>query len=132
MKRGIMAALIGMFACPVFAETAWISADAFEARVTGRATDVYFDDGTLQGTEYFLANRRVIWQTAGETGCYLGSWRARSNHICFRYEGGFGNCYRYYEDGDKLVSNDWVAGVQTTTLHRLTIVDKLLPTCSKN
>ena len=130
MKRAIFALLLGLYMCPALAETNWMSTAEFEAQVTGRATKVYDLDGTLFGTEYFLAKRRTIWQLARESKCYAGAWTPRDDQICFRYEGGFGNCYRYYSAPDKIVGVDWVGGVQTTSSHDLVLSDDLIPNCS--
>jgi hypothetical protein len=128
--RVTTAIAIILIAAPALAEQKWLSAEDFEAQVTGRATQVFNQGGGLFGTEYFLPKRRVIWQLAGETRCYPGVWAVQDRQICFRYEGGFGNCYRYYLDADKLVSVDFVAGAQTTSAHDLVIVNEAPPVCS--
>jgi hypothetical protein len=111
------------------AERSWMPLIDFEAQVTGRATKVFDADGTLFGIEYFLPKHRVIWQLAGENQCYFGTWSVQDDVACYLYEGGFGNCYRYFSEADGLVSVDWVAGKQTTSTHRLVVVDGPLPTC---
>ena len=119
-----------LIAVPALADQNWLSPDDFTAKVAGRATQIYMQDGTFYGTEYFLPKQRVIWQKADETRCYLGAWSARDDLVCFRYEGGFGSCIKYYMSADTLVSVDWVGDAPTATTYNLTVVNEAPPTCN--
>ncbi len=117
-------------AFPALAERQWLSPDEFEAKVNGRATQIYHLTGELYGTEYFLPKRRVIWQMAGESSCFSGSWAPNNGLVCFRYEGIAGSCNKYYVEADKLVSVDFVGGVQTSMAYSLRVANEAPPTCS--
>lgn len=132
MMRRLSVLFLVMCAYPAVAENLWLSPEEFEARVAGRATQIYQPDGVLFGTEYFLPKRRTIWQLAGERSCFLGSWVPRNGLVCYQYQGGFGSCLRYFAEADKLVSTDWVAGIRTSNTFNLVIVNEALPTCSTN
>ena len=123
---------LAIIATPALAERQWLPAQDFMAQVNGRATQVYAQDGTLFGTEYFLPKQRTIWQLAGETQCVNGAWAIRDDLTCYRYEGGYGSCIRYYMSADTIVSVDWVAGKPTATTYNLAIVDQAPPVCSAN
>jgi hypothetical protein len=119
-----------LMATSAFAEQQWLSAEDFASKVIGRATQIFGQDGTLYGTEYYLPKQRTIWQPAGQTQCYFGAWTARDGIICYRYQGGSGSCNRYYVADDRLVGIDWVGKVQTATSYNLTVVNEAPPTCS--
>jgi len=62
-----------------------MSADEFEAYVTGKT--LYYSDGTNApyGAEIYLRNRRVLWSFLdGE--CKDGYWYEEGPLICFVYE----------------------------------------------
>jgi hypothetical protein len=128
--RLVYGLILALFAFPALAERQWLSAKDFEARVASRAAQVFDKDGTLFGTEYFLPKRQVIWQRNGEARCYKGTWSEQKDQICFRFESGLGNCFRYYPDGDKMVAVDFVAGVQTTTSRNMVVISQTPPLCS--
>ena len=117
-------------AAPAFAERVWLSPEDFEARVASRSVQVFDEIGGLFGTEHFLPNKHAVWQRIGESQCYSGTWAAQNDQICFRYEQGLGNCFRYYLDGDQMVSVDFVAGHPTTTVRNVTVINQVPPTCS--
>jgi hypothetical protein len=132
-KMRIATALaLSIIATPVLAEQQWLSAKDFMAEVSGRATQIFTLDGALYGTEYFLPKQRTIWQLAGESQCVQGAWAIRGDLVCFRYEGGFGSCIKYYMSADTIVSVDWAAGKPTATTYNLKIVNDLPPSCIGN
>ncbi|MCF8510317.1 MAG: hypothetical protein K9G43_02620 [Rhodobacteraceae bacterium] len=85
MRWGLRLALSAVFlAAPALGETP-LSAEAFEARTTGR-TMTYADDGQVWGREQYLSDRRVIWAFEGEE-CKRGIWdEVQPGLICFAYE----------------------------------------------
>lgn len=132
MLRIFSSLIVVLFASQALAEKQWLTPDEFEAKVAGRATQIYQLNGELFGTEYFLPKRRTIWQMAGESQCFLGSWVPRNGLVCYQYQGGFGSCLRYFVEADKIVSTDWVAGIRTSNTFDLVIVNDLPPTCAVN
>lgn len=61
-----------------------ITADAFEAHVTGK-TLTYSQIDTIFGIEEYLPGRKVRWSVApGE--CQYGIWYPSGANICFVYE----------------------------------------------
>ncbi len=131
MRIGTALAL-AIIATPALAERQWLPAQDLMAQVNGRATQIFTQDGALYGTEYFLPKQRTVWLPAGATQCVNGAWTIRGDLTCFRYEGGFGSCIKYYKSADTIVSVDWAAGKPTATTYNLTIVDEAPPTCSAN
>ena len=121
-----------LVATSAFAEQQWISPEEFAQKVDGQATKIFTQAGDFYGTEYYLPKQRTIWQRAGDTQCYRGTWTARDGLVCFRYEGGFGGCQRYYMSADTLITVDWVGGVQTATSYSLTVVNEAPPACNEN
>lgn len=119
-------------ACPAFAERQRLTPQDFEARVAGRAMQIFNKNGDLFGVDYFLPKQRVIRQNTRDGRCYQGVWSAQEDRVCFRYEPSLGNCFRYYLDGDQMVSVDFVAGIQTTTSHDVVVVNLPLPNCAAN
>jgi hypothetical protein len=130
--RFLFATALILFAFPALAERQWLSPEEFETKVTGRATQIYHLTGELYGTEYFLPKRRVIWQKAGETTCFSGTWAPNNDLVCFRYEGSAGSCNKYYVEADKLVSVDFVGGVQTSMAYSLQVANESPPDCVSN
>ena len=73
-----------LLAAPALAQTP-MTADEFEAYVTGKTMD-YFQDGVAFGREVYLPGRKVRWAfTADE--CRLGHWYGQGDQICFLYDG---------------------------------------------
>jgi hypothetical protein len=56
IKRLTLAAILGLFALPAFAEKQWLSPEAFEAQVSGKAMQVFDQSGDLFGTDSYLPN----------------------------------------------------------------------------
>lgn len=125
-----LAAILCAF--PALADRHWLAPQDFVARVAGRAVQVFDKNGDLFGTEYFLPKQRVTWQGNGDSSCYQGAWAVQDAQICFRYEQGLGNCFRYYMEGDKMVSVDFVAGKQTTSAHDIVVANLPPPSCTTN
>jgi hypothetical protein len=112
------------------AEPAWLSADEFDARLTGKATRVIDEYGDLFGTEYFLPGRKVIWQFADVRECYTGVWAAERDAVCYLYDDGDRNCLRYFPDGQELTGVEWDGGAPSGSTYQLEIVDAPVPTCT--
>lgn len=72
-----------LLSAPALAETP-MSAEAFEAHVTGKAI-TYQQFGTAFGTEEYLADRKVRWSVSPDL-CQYGSWYPQGDDICFVYE----------------------------------------------
>jgi hypothetical protein len=82
-----------------------LSADAFEAHVTGR-TLVY---GTPQagpyGIEEYRPGRQVRWSFL-DGDCVDGHWYPQDGAICFAYEGrDDAECWLFYLEGGRLRAN---------------------------
>jgi hypothetical protein len=98
-------ALIGS---PSLAETP-LSAEAFEANVTGK-TITYATDGSLFGIEEYLDGRRVRW-SVGPDLCQYGIWYPKDQAICFEYEADpVPHCWSFRLDGERLVARSLAAG----------------------
>jgi hypothetical protein len=80
MRAALLAVLL---VSPALAETP-LSADAFEAHVTGK-TITYQQYTSVFGIEEYLPGRKVRWSTAPDE-CQYGSWFPRDDKICFVYE----------------------------------------------
>ncbi|MBP1805443.1 hypothetical protein [Rubellimicrobium aerolatum] len=99
-------ALLLLLASPAAAQQA-LTAEEFEAIVTGR-TLTYGEPGqTPYGIEHYFPNRRVTWAFADSDDCVEGTWRqqgpASSPAICFDYEGDIEpQCWRIFREGDGL------------------------------
>jgi hypothetical protein len=130
MMRALFALPLILLAFPALAERQWLSVEEFEAKVSGRATQIFTQTGEPYGTEYFLPKRRVIWKT-GDGRCIAGSWAPSNGMICYRYEGATGGCNKYYSESDKLVSVDFVGGAQTSMAFDLVVVNEAPPTCNE-
>ncbi|MES2914753.1 MAG: hypothetical protein V4753_06505 [Pseudomonadota bacterium] len=77
-------ALLATFAAaPARAEPP-ITADQFEAHVTGK-TVTYRQFGSIFGIEEYLPDRKVRWSVAPNE-CQYGSWYPQGDTICFVYE----------------------------------------------
>lgn len=132
MKRYLLALALVLVSAPAFADKHWMSTEAFEENVTGRAMQLITQSGELFGTEYFLPKRQVIFVEAGTTNCAAGSWAPRGDAICYTYAGGYGSCLRYYQDAEKLVGVDWLAGRPTSSAMTLILSPEVFPTCTEN
>lgn len=85
------------------AQDAPLTADEFEAYVTGR-TLYYSSQGTAYGAEQYLEGRRVIWSFLdGE--CQQGFWYEEGEQICFLYESDLApQCWTFWKDGTGLAA----------------------------
>ncbi|MDZ4088561.1 MAG: hypothetical protein U1E69_17365 [Tabrizicola sp.] len=80
-----------------------LSPDQFQARTEGHAFGTYFADGTLQGIEIFLNDRKVIWQDAVGT-CQAGIWQVQNGYVCYLYEDtNPGYCLHYRAEADAII-----------------------------
>lgn len=80
-----------------------LSPDQFQARTEGHAFGTYFADGTLQGIEIFLRDRRVVWQDAAGT-CQSGLWQVQNGYVCYLYEDSNpGYCLQYRTEADTII-----------------------------
>lgn len=71
-------------AAPAFAETP-MTAEEFDARVTGRTLSFGAPGNPNFGVEMYLPDNRVLW-SRGDGNCTQGEWFAQDGDICFRYE----------------------------------------------
>jgi hypothetical protein len=115
---------------PATAEPDWLTPEEFEARVTGKATQVYDEYGDLFGTEFFLPDRRVIWVYGGTDDCLTGRWKPQRELVCYIYDDGQENCLRYYHDNQDLGGIDWYDGAPSGGPFVFKIVDAPLPSCT--
>ncbi|MGL4236267.1 hypothetical protein [Tabrizicola sp.] len=84
MRHVILAACLATTVPAVgFAETP-ITAEEFEAHVTGK-TITYHQAGGFFGTEEYLEDRKVRWSIAPDH-CQYGTWYPSGEDICFVYE----------------------------------------------
>lgn len=132
MKRSLLALAFALVAAPALADKHWMSTEAFEAYVSGRAVQLITQTGELFGTEYFLPKRKVVFVEAGTTECLTGSWAPRGDLVCYTYAGGFGSCLRYYQEAEKLIGVDWLAGRPTSNAMTLIMAPEVFPTCTTN
>lgn len=97
------ALIILTLALPANAEEAPLSAEAFEAWVTGK-TLTYSDALGTFGIEEYLRNRRVRWSYLDGT-CEEGFWYAEGQSICFLYEEIVApQCWRFFLRNGRLVA----------------------------
>ena len=91
------AALALFLPAAALAEERRLTADEFEARVTGR-TIVYAQEGQIWGREQYLSGRRVIWVFEGQE-CRPGIWWDEAEDlVCFSYEEGAAPiCWWFYD-----------------------------------
>jgi hypothetical protein len=83
-RMRLPALLLALLPVAAAAETP-ITADAFEAHVTGK-TLTYRQYDFIFGTEEYLPGRKVRWSVMpGE--CQYGNWYPQDEDICFAYEG---------------------------------------------
>ena len=81
--RNAALAILFFVASPGLADTP-ITADAFEAHVTGK-TLTYQQFDYIFGIEEYLSDRKVRWSTAPNE-CQYGIWYPQGENICFVYE----------------------------------------------
>lgn len=82
-----------------------LSPDAFQARTEGRVFATYYADGTLQGYEIFLGDRKVIWQAAGSV-CEDRIWQVQDGYVCYLYQDvNPGYCLTYRAEGDEIIGD---------------------------
>lgn len=79
-----LAVLCLLAAMPAAAAEDRLSAEEFEAYVTGR-TIYYSGGGGEYGAEQYLSGRRVIW-TFLDGNCSEGRWYGEDGLICFVYD----------------------------------------------
>lgn len=102
----LRALLLCGLATPAFAQEV-VTAEEFEALVTGR-TLTYGEAGQPPyGIEHYYPNRRVTWAWVDSDECKEGSWYAEgpaeAPAICFVYEEDLDpQCWRFYREGDGL------------------------------
>ncbi|PZX16558.1 hypothetical protein LX81_01928 [Palleronia aestuarii] len=78
---------------PALAETP-LSAAEFEAYTIGK-TLIFYRNGQFHGIEEYRDGRTVRWSLLdGE--CKSGHWYAVGEQICFEYDGGSHQCWRFY------------------------------------
>ena len=77
-------ALLFLLATPAAAQDR-MTADAFDAYVTGRTITFSTATNPTYGIERYLPGRRVMWSDFGGT-CQYGVWFESKGDICFRYE----------------------------------------------
>lgn len=70
-----------------------LSAEGFSELTTGRTLH-FSHQGPPFGSEQYLHGGRTIWRFA-DGSCQSGDWWAERGLICFRYEGGPGQCWRF-------------------------------------
>ncbi|MDP5086142.1 MAG: hypothetical protein NWQ23_12030 [Yoonia sp.] len=74
-----------LLAAPAVAQDA-MTAEEFDAYVTGRTITFRTEMNPTFGVERYLPGRRVMWSTFDGT-CQYGVWFESKGDICFRYEG---------------------------------------------
>ncbi len=80
-----------------------LSAEAFDARVTGR-TFYYSSDGQAYGAEQYLPDHRVVWAFTGDD-CKRGRWYEKQGFICFTYENEPGEqCWTFHDSARGLTA----------------------------
>ena len=77
------AALVAVLSGPAVAEP--MSADAFDAYVTGKTLSFALPDGTSFGRERYGPGRSVLWSSAPGL-CQTGTWFDSDGMICFVYD----------------------------------------------
>jgi hypothetical protein len=98
--RSLLTLALAAFPLAAQADDPPLSADAFEAFVTGKTFDTHDETGRY-GVETFLANRRAIWRDASR--CLEGTWRPQGDQICFDYQGEpYPYCWTYHDQGNWL------------------------------
>ena len=93
--RSVMLCL--MLAAPAVAQEG-MTAEEFEAYVTGRTITFSTPLNPTYGVERYLPGRRVMWSTFDGI-CQYGVWFESKGDICFRYEGDpEDKCWTIYDD----------------------------------
>lgn len=107
MTRALLfACALALTAAPLAAdeEGAPVTAEAFEAYVTGKTLTFDYGEG-LFGTEQYLPGRQVRWAFDGGR-CLTGRWYPEGTAICFVYEGNSADpqCWRFTMPGGRLAA----------------------------
>ena len=119
------AVLFVLIASPAIAQTA-LSADEFEALVTGRTLDFGYLGEQPYGLERYLPNRQVVWSW-GDNLCEQGNWYEQAGNICFEYDSDVvPQCWRYFKDGDRLIGTFMNADADPDAIYELTPVKREL------
>ena len=80
-----------------------ITAEEFEARVTGKVL-TYSADGAPYGMEEYLEGRRVRWSFL-DGDCQEGRWYVAGDQICFVYENmPEPQCWQFYAQGGQILA----------------------------
>ncbi len=92
-------ALLICLALPAHAETPMTAAQ-FEAFTKG--STIFFNrHGAPYGAEQYLEDRKVIWSFL-DGRCQRGSWSAKSDQICFLYDGQPSPlCWYFFDDNGR-------------------------------
>lgn len=85
-----------------------ISGADFAALTEGRTLH-FSHRGLPFGSEQYLTGRRTLWQFA-DGRCEAGDWWEERGLICFRYEGGPDQCWRFVPQGAGGLSAELVEG----------------------
>jgi hypothetical protein len=98
--------LLLVLASPAAAQEA-VTAEEFEALVTGRTLTYGAPGEAPYGIEHYFPNRRVTWAWVGTNECLEGDWyaeeRADGPAICFTYQDDLApQCWRFFREGDGL------------------------------
>ena len=115
---------LALLATPALAE-APITADQFEAHVTGKTVTYQQFDGVF-GIEEYLPGRKVRWSTSPDE-CLYGSWYPQGDAICFTYEYDPGpSCWTFWLRNGTLVALA-SGGQPGEELHEVAADDQPLP-----
>jgi hypothetical protein len=87
------ALLLAVLAAPAAAQP--MTPQAFEAFSAGRTLHFTLN-GVPFGAEQYFPGRRSVWRFDDGT-CQDGRWWAEGERICFSYEGGPPQCWRFRE-----------------------------------
>lgn len=83
--KHIFAICLTLICGPLAAQDS-MTAEEFDAHVTGRTITFRTDLNPVYGVERYMAGRRVMWSSI-EGICQYGVWFESKGDICFRYEG---------------------------------------------
>lgn len=101
MVRFILALCLAVAPAPLVASETPISAEVFEAYVTGKTLE-YARGGQPFGAEDYLSDRRVRWSYLNDE-CLEGRWYPEGEQICFVYDGiSTPQCWSFFLEGDGL------------------------------
>lgn len=124
MRHLCLSLALVLLAPHAFAETP-ITADAFEAHVTGK-TVTYRQFDSVFGIEEYLEGRKVRWSTAPDQ-CQYGRWYPEGENICFLYEyDPVPACWTFWLKDGALVALS-TNGLPGDELYEVTASDQPLP-----